>query len=218
MLKYRPYRCPDCRSEKEILTSDEGPVMDYCDHCSTRVPREFDCIESWIELEVALHQDVIERSPLFMGMSTWEIKRVLMVGDIRKIPAEQTIVEQGKTDRFTYVLLSGGARVMITNTSGASVESAKIGAGDVFGEVASILGIARTADVVTDVESEVFAIDSYALERIGRYYPRIAYRMCRNSARVLGLRFRGVNAELAEWKELGDVRRTFAEPGASSLA
>jgi hypothetical protein len=222
MYLYRPYRCQVCSTEKELLTDDERPCLDFCDSCSvtpdrdpdrayptsefgvTRILRPFECLESWIELDVDVHEDVIAHSPLFEGMSTWQVKRVIMLGETRAFEPDETIVAQGETDQFTYVLLSGRARVMIMSTSGAEVQAATIGVGEVFGEVASILGVSRTANVIADVETIVFALDAQAVERIGKFYPRIAYYITRNSARVLGIRFRGVNAELAEWKQLRD--------------
>jgi hypothetical protein len=222
MYIYRPYRCQVCRTEKEILTDNDGPCMDFCDGCSsnpdqqpdmaqtvsafgsTRTLRPFECIEEWIQSDVELHEDVMQRSPLFAEMSSWQVKRVIMLGEIRRFEADDTIVAQGQTDKFTYVLLTGSARVMITNTSGDDVRAATIGIGEVFGEVASILGMSRTASVIAETSSRVFVLDAPAVERVGRYYPRIAFHISRNSARVLGRRFQGVNAELAEWKHITD--------------
>lgn len=222
MFKYRPYRCQACGSEKEILTENDNPCLDFCNQCSvhpdrytdnafvfsaigsTRTLRPFECIESWIDMDIQLHEDVIERSPLFTGMSPWQVKRVVMLGENRDFREGEVIVTQGQSDRFTYVLLTGSARVVVVNDSGDEVEVNKIGIGEVFGEVASILGMSRTANVIAETRTRVFSVDAAAIERIGRFYPRLAYYITRNSARVLGLRFRGVNAELAEWKQIED--------------
>jgi hypothetical protein len=219
MYLYRPYRCQACGVEKEILSDDEGSCLDFCDSCSvtpeshpdqahtvsalgsTRTLRPFECIESWIQEDVELHEDVIQRSPLFAGMASWQVKRVIMLGDTRRYGPGETIVDQGQTDQFTYVLLTGSARVMIVNESGVEVEAARIIIGEVFGEVASVLGIPRTANVIANTEARVFALDASAIERIGQFYPRIAFHVSKNLARVLGVRFQGVNAELAEWKQ-----------------
>jgi len=155
-------------------------------------------------MDVDLHEDVISHSPLFAGMSSWQVKRVIMLGETRQFQPGETIVAQGQSDQFTYVLLTGSAHVTILNQNGTEVQAATIGIGEVFGEVASILGMSRTASVVAETPSKVFALDASAVERVGRFYPRIAYYITRNSARVLGIRFRGVNAELAEWKQLRD--------------
>lgn len=223
MYLYRPYRCQACGVEKEILSENREPCVDFCDSCSvtperhpeqshtvsafgsTRTLRPFECIETWIDEDVELHEDVIKRSPLFRGMASWQVKRVIMLGETRRYNPGDMIVAQGQMDKFTYVLLTGSARVLIVNESGAEVEAARIVIGEVFGEVASVLGIPRTANVIANSESHVFALDASAIERIGQFYPRIAFHVSKNLARVLGVRFQGVNAELAEWKDIGGV-------------
>jgi hypothetical protein len=220
MYLYRPYRCQVCGVEKEILSDNLDPCVDFCDSCSiaperqpdqshtvsafgsTRTLRPFECIETWIDEDVELHEDVIKRSPLFSGMASWQVKRVIMLGETLRYGTGDTIVAQGQMDQFTYVLLAGSARVLIVNESGVEVEAARIVIGEVFGEVASVLGIPRTANVIANSETRVFALNAMAIERISQFYPRIAFHLSRNLARVLGVRFEGVNAELAEWKQL----------------
>jgi CRP-like cAMP-binding protein len=61
-------------------------------------------------------------------------------------------------------------------------------AGDVFGEIALVNAVRRTADVVALKETRVLAMDWESLRRIRRMFPHISTKLFLNISKILGER------------------------------
>jgi CRP-like cAMP-binding protein len=69
---------------------------------------------------------------------------------------------------------------------------AKLGRGDVFGEMALVRQNERSADVVAMSGVDVLAVDERFLARIQRRYPRIASKVFLNLTRILSDRLQSM--------------------------
>ena len=106
--------------------------------------------------------------PLFSELSTEAF--VSLLGELhhRRIPAGQTIVEQGDAGTSLFVLIAGEVAV---SRDGSTL--AKLPAGALFGEMALVTQQPRTATVTTTRDVELFEIDVEHVERVAASHPAI---------------------------------------------
>jgi len=153
-------------------------------------------ITLWDMLGLRLTREVIKGSPLFRNMSQWQIKKIVLMAHTQAEPRDSAIIRQGDKGRTMYMLLEGNARVEHRNPSGERVVLQDLGPGDVFGEIALVNEVERTADVVAMTDAKVLSIDWDSLERINRIFPRISSKFFLNISRILGRRLALANDQI----------------------
>ena len=102
--------------------------------------------------------DTLARLPLFEGFEPADIEALAKRAHIRSFPAGDAVVRQGDLDASMFVGTGGHARVVL-HAPGGSVEIARIGAGDVIGEISLLPGSARTATVTATEPLTTIEID-----------------------------------------------------------
>ena len=83
-----------------------------------------------------------------------------------------------------YVIINGRTEVWAGGDSDRR-RIREMGRGDVFGEMALVRHVERSADVVAASPVEALALDQRFLARIQRRYPRIASKVFLNLTRIL---------------------------------
>ncbi|TAN42749.1 MAG: cyclic nucleotide-binding domain-containing protein [Nitrospirae bacterium] len=113
---------------------------------------------------------------LFSGMSPEEYSSAL--GELsQKVYAGGTpVVEEGDSGDSMFLVRSGSARV-VAHMLGREIELARLGEGDLFGEVAFLTGRPRTASVIADGALEVYEINRVDIERMIDRNPEILSRL-----------------------------------------
>jgi len=144
----------------------------------------------WDVVALKLNADICEIAPLFRGMNRWEARKVVLLGRLERLATGAYAVRAGERDeRAMYVVLTGSLRVERPGGAGDRV-LAKLGAGQVFGEMALVDKRERSADVVAEKETEVLRLDADDLERLRRRFPRTALKLFENLSRILSERLR----------------------------
>src|SRR5260370_14275773 len=87
------------------------------------------------------------RVPLFAACSQKDLRSIARAGDEIRVPAGQTLCEEGRPGREVFLILDGKASVRRGNSK-KSV--ATLGRGQYFGEVARLDRGARPAPVAAD--------------------------------------------------------------------
>ena len=90
------------------------------------------------------------------------LNQILELSKMRKYLAGETDAKEGEYDSYIYIIIKGQVRVMKHGEQIASMRKQ----GDTFGELAIIDGEARSATVITDVDSILLAIDVSFIDRI----------------------------------------------------
>jgi predicted RND superfamily exporter protein/CRP-like cAMP-binding protein len=139
----------------------------------------------WDILSLRLKDAVCEQCSLFANMRTGQIKRVVLVGDVRQFPPGHVIMRQGEVGDEMFVMLDGVAEVWRHYRDGSSQRLSMISTGHLFGEVALMGHSTRTADVVATEPITVLALNWKGLDRVGRYFPHIAAKLFRNISAIL---------------------------------
>lgn len=172
-------------------------------------------ITVWDLLSLELKSQVIQKCSLFEGMSQFQIRRAVLLSGVREYQAGDCIIRQGDLSNEMYVLLDGAADIQQTDRTGSKNTLGVLVPGDVFGEIALVSKMARTADIVATSPVRVLSLNWESFRRVARIYPRVATRLYQNISNILGQRMAHLtNAELFIHDELSgalkkDVFNTF---------
>ena len=99
---------------------------------------------------------------LFKGMPVDEVELLARCSAIRVYAPETRIVERGQSGSTMFLIASGRVAVSLEN----GVEVARLGPGDVFGEMALLTGEPRTADVTAVDPATCLEIDREAFRMV----------------------------------------------------
>lgn len=91
----------------------------------------------------------------------------------RDARAGERIIERGQDTNDVYLMLSGNAHVLNFSNSGRVVDYAALKSGDIFGELAAIDGLPRSATVVTRTPCRLAVLPGEAFMELVTTYPEI---------------------------------------------
>jgi CRP/FNR family transcriptional regulator, cyclic AMP receptor protein len=122
----------------------------------------------------------------------------------RSYQAGQPIVSRVSPDRDVHLVVSGRVRVTTYSAGGRQVTFRDLGAGEIFGEMAAIDDMPRSADVVALESALTASLSSAAFRKLLREEPAIAERVLRRlsgavrrmSERVIDLSTLGVHSRI----------------------
>ena len=97
--------------------------------------------------------DVLRDIPLFAPLSKRHVKRIANLARPRRFAPSSAIVRKGERGETFYVILDGEATLGLPKR-----QSAKLGAGDFFGELALLDGGPRTATIIAKTPVLTMAI------------------------------------------------------------
>ena len=124
---------------------------------------------------------------LFEGLSTEHLEMIAAHGRQRTYRAEEAIVHQADPGETFYVIVHGTVKVSTTLLDGIEVFLAILATGDTFGEISLIDSGDRSADVVTQEETALIAIDRPTFETLVNTVPTFTRNLMRTLARRLRL-------------------------------
>jgi CRP/FNR family cyclic AMP-dependent transcriptional regulator len=130
---------------------------------------------------------LLETVPLFRDCSSEALDRLAQVSNEFEFAAGVPIAQQGQVGNGLYIVVSGGARIVA-----GSGELARIGPGDVFGEMSVIDQQPRTASAIADGDTVCLALASWDLLAVLEQDPHLAI----NLLKVLAGRLRAADEQL----------------------
>lgn len=142
----------------------------------------------WDILSCDIQDNALRQSPLFAGMYVWQIKKLVLASEVRKLAAGERIIEEGTIGREIYLMLDGTVEACKRKSDGTVDRLRRMGVGELFGEVAPLSGCKRTADVVAVAPTRVLVLSWRRIERLTHIYPILAFRLFRNLTRIIGAR------------------------------
>ncbi|TDJ70173.1 MAG: cyclic nucleotide-binding domain-containing protein [Proteobacteria bacterium] len=152
----------------------------------------------WDIIALQLDREVLVRCPLFLGMSPYETKKVVLLSRMQDFDTGEVIIEKGSRSSGMYVVLKGEARVQFEQGE-LRLDIDNLKAGDVFGEIGfSGDDVERTATVVAAKPMTVVRLDAAGARKGLRFYPRIASRLHQNISNILGQRLVESHERLAD--------------------
>ncbi len=145
-------------------------------------------ITVWEILGMHLKSRVLRRCELFAGMSAWQIKKTVLLSHIRTLPAGEKVIEFGTSSDEFFVILEGETEARLPQPGSEPKPLRRMGAGEVFGEIALVSNSSRTADVVTLAETRLLVLNWDRIRFVAKFYPRIAAKLFRNLAAILAMK------------------------------
>ena len=103
----------------------------------------------------AAASELLSSLDLFAALLPAALERLAVAAEPRTVDAGTEIVHQGDADRGFYVIADGRVDVELSGTVVST-----LGAGDYFGEIASLRGSSRTATVRATMPTELYFIEA----------------------------------------------------------
>jgi predicted RND superfamily exporter protein len=151
----------------------------------------------WNVVGLKMGDDVVEQTPLFAGMSRWEMRKVVLMGRLHSAVTGEYVVRRGEHDtREMYVVVTGRLRAVVP-CEGGEFTITMLEPGALFGEMALVEARERSADVVADCDCEVLSLSASDLLRLRRRFPRTALKLFANLSAILSRRLRDMTERAA---------------------
>jgi CRP/FNR family cyclic AMP-dependent transcriptional regulator len=102
--------------------------------------------------------DLLHSIPMFAGVPDAQLEPIARMAMHRKVPRNTVIVRAGDSTDSLYVIITGNAKVQVSDAEGREVILTLLGPGEFFGEMGLIDGSPRSADVVSSEVCELLVI------------------------------------------------------------
>lgn len=149
----------------------------------------------------------LRRIALLDGLSDERLEALARECAWRNYRAGQRIISRAAADRDVYLIISGRVRVTTYSAAGRQVTFRDIAAGELFGEVAAIDDMPRSADVVALESALTASIPPSVFRRLLREEPTLAERVLRRLASLV----RRMSERVIDLSTLGVHQRLHAE-------
>jgi CRP-like cAMP-binding protein len=154
----------------------------------------------------------LQQTELLQPLSADEVGRLAEVGRIEYWQEDALVLEEGAVGPRMMVILEGQVEVLRRDDGGVQRAIARLGPGDVLGEMSLLLELPRTATVRALSDLKVFAMDRQAfLEMVELSDPSVL-KLGLELSRVLAKRLTQLNDKVLELlRESEDMRERFGE-------
>lgn len=125
----------------------------------------------------------------------------------QRLPAGELVVQHGAPPDEVFFIISGRIRIFYRMNGQQEVNFAQLGPGDVFGEVAAIDGLGRSADAVTEVESVLASCEGAVFRQTLLDHPRFALGVLTKFAGII----RRADQQIRRLAGLTGVQRVYLE-------
>jgi CRP/FNR family transcriptional regulator len=133
--------------------------------------------------------------PIFQGLTRRQLGRVMMAMQRRPYRAGEILFEEGQLGRAVYILKSG--KVELSRKSGGARRVLSVlTPGQMFGEMALLEQMQRTASATVIEDGEIYLLYTATLDTLIRQHPNIGVVLLRNTAAILSALLRRANQEL----------------------
>jgi len=175
-----------------VLTVDQGKVSGGEDVSKAAAAPAETATASQSEAEVpsdaqaALNRDaqLLAGIPFFAGMDRSRLKLLAFASDELHLNAGETLFWQGAKGETAYVVLSGEMNVNVDGASGNRTV-ATFGRGELFGELALLCDVPRTATLVAKSETTLLSMSKDNFMKLVEENPEVSL----NLTRVIAGRF-----------------------------
>ncbi len=159
-------------------------------------------------LAMSRQRAALEGSALFLGMSGYQIRKTILISELREHKDGDRLIEQGTMGSSMFLVVSGKLEVVRRSDSGERL-IATLGPGEVFGEIGYVRATRRTADVVARGPVSVLRFDHERLEKDLVFFPHIMAKLNFNISGILGQRL----AEVVEVRHAPGSNEPLTPPG-----
>jgi len=163
--------------------------------------------------------ELLRRVPIFSALTESQTVELANAVTKRRVKRGELIVEQGKQSRTLFIILSGRARVFMTDQKERSIILAVLETGDYIGEISLFDGKSHSANVQAEVQTDLLTLSYTEFRHCLTKNPAIADSVIKEFAQ----RLRKANekiSSLALMDVYGRVAKllvSFSEPAGDRL-
>ena len=152
-----------------------------------------------IDQPITLEQVVqfLATAPFFEGLDAFERGEVVRIMEVQRLQAGEEVFHEGSPGDAWHVIFEGKARVLKSSAKGP-VETAQLGPGACFGEMAVLDGLPRSAAVVAAEPLTLFRFRKSQFEKLLSEGSLGAYKLVVAMARLLSKRHRELTHQLMD--------------------
>ena len=137
--------------------------------------------------------------PLFEPLSEKEVSKVANRMEIRQIPKDSIVLNEGEESNSLYVILTGKVKVFLVDESGEEVTLNFLGEDDYFGEVSLFDNGVRSASVVTLKDSYFGVLEKEDFLELISEHPEIVQSIMMDATRRMRDLSNNVRSLAANW-------------------
>ncbi|MGA1525971.1 MAG: cyclic nucleotide-binding domain-containing protein [Planctomycetota bacterium] len=135
--------------------------------------------------------ELLRAIPLFSKIDASKLKLLAFTSERLTYGDQQILFNQGDVGDSAHIIIDGGASVLIETDQGR-IEVAKLGKGDVVGEIAILCDVPRTATIQAKGSLTTLKVSKETFFRLVTDFPLIAVEIMRE----LAARLERTNAQL----------------------
>lgn len=143
--------------------------------------------------------------PLFRHLPDARVEELARILVVQTAPAGDVIFEEGTPGDTMFLLAAGRVRIETRVEAGGFAELAVLAPGDVFGEMALIEKLPRSARAVAHTDTTLFVLGGPALERWLASDAKMAVGFVVELLRILSVRLRRSSRSVALLYDVGDL-------------
>ncbi len=136
--------------------------------------------------------DLLSKVELFSELDEDGLRRVADVIQVRSLPRDSTIFHAGDPADAFFIISSGKVKITVTSTDGKDFILTVLGAGQVFGEMALLEPVPRSATVITSTPAEILVLLRDDFHRLLNTTPSLS----RGLLVILSRRLRKANSKM----------------------
>ncbi|MGB0684169.1 MAG: MMPL family transporter [Magnetovibrionaceae bacterium] len=144
----------------------------------------------WDMVALKVGSRVLTESPLFDGMSKWQVRKFILLSRLEEFWGGEVIFAQDTEGRDLFVVIEGVVEVVHSDGRNRKI-LARRGPGEIIGELGWGAGLKRMATVraAKDLEKAiVLRVETEATVKALRFYPGIRSKIDRNLNKILSKR------------------------------
>ena len=150
------------------------------------------------EVSLGTKVDYLDESKWFREFSFDEIKDIAQFFDVYVVPPNETLCEEGSSESFLGLIVSGSVGIFKKNAEGAVGKIAEIGSGKVFGEMSLVDGRPRSAEVKVLQKLEVCVMKKEKFQSLVQVAPALGVKLVLQIAQLISARLRKTSGQLVE--------------------
>ncbi|MDQ7091179.1 MAG: cyclic nucleotide-binding domain-containing protein [Methylococcales bacterium] len=135
-------------------------------------------------------QQVFTKSDIFSDMSPFQIKRVILLSQVREYQSGEIVIQQGDLGDKLFIVIAGNAEIVLYKVK-TEISIAHLCWGEVFGEAGYAGNVKRTATVRVPENGpvlQVIMLNQQQVQSSMRFYPRLHAKLNSNISKILAQR------------------------------
>jgi CRP-like cAMP-binding protein len=137
-------------------------------------------------------REFLMRLPIFHGLRQKDFVHLVQALDDRTYLKGETLFNEGDVGRALFIVDSGDVQLLRKDDSGKDNPLAEVRPGEIFGEMALLEEMPRTAGAQALEKTKVYLLYKNKLERLIYEHPRIGVVIVHYLARTLSSRLRAL--------------------------